>query len=393
MIAQAAREGSRLPSLDGLRGLASVVVVLHHALLTVPAFARVYFSAALGQIGPITTIAAYTPLHLLWEGGTAVYVFFILSGVVLTRSVKTPNMSYWISYYPRRLLRLYGPIWAAVALGGLTILAIPRFHSQGLGPWINARPLSYDAHGLLLDVSLVFGNSDVISPLWTLRWEILFSILLPVYITLARIRMRFHLEVWLLILLLAVAAVLDMEAVVYLCTFGLGVLISSNWDWLSAYLRPRSDALRLWIPIIVSSVLLGSTRWLLLAAGVDANVARAFRWVAIAGALGFVVSACFWDGARRTLSTRGVLWLGAISFSLYLVHEPIVIGVRLLMQSASPWLALCVSVPVAFSVAWLFYKFIESPIHRLSRTIGQWATRSLGSRTQETKGSNHRSPR
>ncbi|MGH7001396.1 MAG: acyltransferase family protein, partial [Stellaceae bacterium] len=78
-------ERERLPSLDSLRGIAALTVVIHHTLTTLPAFWAVYTGAPASRLA---RIMAFSPLHLLWDGHQAVLVFFVLSGFVL-------SLPYW----------------------------------------------------------------------------------------------------------------------------------------------------------------------------------------------------------------------------------------------------------------------------------------------------------
>lgn len=69
-------------------------------------------------------------------------------------------------------------------------------------------------------------------------------------------------------------------------------------------------------------------------------------------------------GAERLLRIRPLQWIGAISYSLYLVHWPILV---LAEERASTWggsLPLPVSLGLAIAaipVAWLLYRFVETP--------------------------------
>jgi peptidoglycan/LPS O-acetylase OafA/YrhL len=82
---QALQRSARVTSLDGLRGLAAVVVLVHHALLAAPVFAAAYYGGSVAdRVGGMAWAFIYTPLHLIWAGTEAVYLFFVLSGVVLT---------------------------------------------------------------------------------------------------------------------------------------------------------------------------------------------------------------------------------------------------------------------------------------------------------------------
>src|SRR5690606_29781570 len=86
----AAHTGPRVTSLDGLRGIAATVVFIEHFMLTIPVFSDVFMqSASTANPAALTPASlawwlSYTPLHIIWQGTGAVYIFFILSGYVLT---------------------------------------------------------------------------------------------------------------------------------------------------------------------------------------------------------------------------------------------------------------------------------------------------------------------
>ncbi len=74
---------TRYRSLDGLRGVAALVVVVHHCLLTSIVLAATYRGGTTSGWG-LSELLTRTPLHLLWDGTGMVLVFFVLSGFVLT---------------------------------------------------------------------------------------------------------------------------------------------------------------------------------------------------------------------------------------------------------------------------------------------------------------------
>ncbi len=347
----------RAPGLDGLRGIAAVVVLVHHCLLTVPALAAPYFGGTPQASAWPVVVAAWTPLHLVWAGGEAVTVFFVLSGFVLVLPLTRTRLDV-VSYYPRRLLRLYGPVVPIALVGTLLAWLVPRGHGAEWGPWLASRG-DPSPGGLLHDLSLVAGVSRVVSPLWSLQWEVWFSVLLPVFavaaLWVARSRVIGALAALALLGLIAFPVNLASQ---YLPVFALGSLLAAKHQAITRHVQR--------LPVGAAYGLAGvaalglTSRWVLgasnavVAAAAVTLVALAFARVEIA----------------RGLSIRAFRWLGAISFSLYLVHEPIVLAVAYLGGPSRPWWWVVIPVPIALGVAMAFYRWIERPIHRLSRDLG-----------------------
>jgi hypothetical protein len=85
--------GERVKPLDGLRGIAALVVVITHIALT-GTLANAVLS---GYSEPMTSRAAllgYTPLHFLWDGTFAVYLLGLLHDQV-TGWVRRPGWPVW----------------------------------------------------------------------------------------------------------------------------------------------------------------------------------------------------------------------------------------------------------------------------------------------------------
>ncbi len=103
-------------------------------------------------------------------------------------------------------------------------------------------------------------------------------------------------------------------------------------------------------------------------------------WFHTAAGLGFML--LLWasvlgvqDWWSRFLSTRALVFLGIVSYSLYLWHEPLLLGLEsnglLPGESGLAGLAinLAIALPLAIGVAWLSYTFIERPGNALRGLI------------------------
>lgn len=370
---------TRVHSLDGLRGLAALIVVVHHAMLTFPALAAPYLSGQ-NSSEPWVQWLAYTPLHAFWEGQSAVYVFFVLSGLVLTLPVLARGKDYsWVAYYPQRLIRLYVPVWAAVLVGVLWLLVVPRT-AEMASLWLERRAVAPEVWRILRDVTLLAGPGGVVSPLWSLRWEIIFSLLLPLFVFVGVKLMRFR---WVTLVaciaLITVGGATGIEPLLFLPMFMLGVVVATVLPDVvrSGINLPRWAALAL----TVAAPVLLITPWLARPLGLDV-VTGVLEGAAAVGALVAVYAAITVPYVRRFLSTRVMQWFGLISFSLYLVHEPIIISSAFLFGDEMLLPAALVGIAVSVPVAWIFYRVIEVPSHKLARRVGDMARTRMGRRPQ-----------
>jgi peptidoglycan/LPS O-acetylase OafA/YrhL len=111
----------RIAYLESIRGLAAVQVLLLHFLA---AFAPdLVFS--LPAAAPVAGYIHLSPLYFLYDGYSAVYIFFVLSGYVLTRSFER-NLAQPSSQILARVVRLGLPALAATLVAAAVMLMFGR---------------------------------------------------------------------------------------------------------------------------------------------------------------------------------------------------------------------------------------------------------------------------
>ncbi len=362
---------ARLTGLDGLRGVAALVVVFYHVSLV----ARPFLSPA------EWSLLTQTPLKLFTAGTESVLVFFVLSGLVVTLPALRDGFG-WLGYYGGRMLRLYLPVWASLALAALAIALLPRdLASVTPDSWLargNALTLSWTQ--LLQEGSLWKASYDVNNVLWSLRWELVFSLSLPLFVVAAR-ALRNH---WVFAAVLASAVtvtgrLVDVDALVYLPVFFLGALMAVR-------LPELRRAVGAWPRI--GRVALGAASGTLLIASwlgrpIEGSIGADVLWgLAGVGAAGLVVVAVGSRTAERALSSAVPRWLGKISFSLYLVQAPLIGTLAFALGDAQWKLIAAIAIPASLLLGWLFHLAVEKPTHRLAKLVG----RKLGqsSRTEST---------
>ncbi len=172
-----AASGRKLTELDAVRGIAAVVVFNLHFLG--------------GVRGDVLARLSATPLYAAANGGAAVLLFFVLSGFVLTLApLRAGRLRRLAGPAIRRYPRLAGP----VVLTALLSVGLARYGGfPGVG-WIGTRtgklfPLdlfwgSQMNNGAIWPVlreaafgTFFTGTSDHNPVLWTMKWELLGSVL------------------------------------------------------------------------------------------------------------------------------------------------------------------------------------------------------------------------
>ncbi|WP_262693071.1 acyltransferase family protein [Kordiimonas aquimaris] len=82
--------------------------------------------------------------------------------------------------------------------------------------------------------------------------------------------------------------------------------------------------------------------------------------------------------AQRLLSTKAFVWIGLISYSAYLWHQPIFAFIRLSPLTAQNPLILVVGIVIVFPLAFLSYKYVEAPFRKAPpNTLGSKAILAL----------------
>lgn len=376
--APATSRAPRFASLDGLRGVAALVVLLHHVAFAIPSFAMTYMSWELPSMDTPAWWGAYTPLKLATAGPEAVIVFFLLSGFVLALDPFGKPGFNWVAYYPRRIVRLYVPIVASVVLAVALIALVPRDPSNIIGGWTTtlANPV-VTPKTILQEASVLFANGFWINPpLWSLVWEVWFSLLLPLFVAaVVLLRRAWWLGVVVGFALSAAGMHWHQAWLAYLPMFLIGVALARG----AGDLRRIADRIAgwrfgslVWGALLVAGLALIVLTWLIRGTGaIDTVTAATVSPTTLLGALIIVVCAAFSPGVSRVLSTRPVAWLGRISYSLYLVHLPLLLAIVFWLGDRQPWIVAALAIPGSLLLAWGFTVVVEAPAHRLARWLGR----------------------
>ena len=328
------KTNSHVHSLDGLRGVAALVVVAHHLLLTLPWFADRIGLGQIGTKGQFTfswhNFFEYTPLHIFYGGTEAVVIFFVLSGFVLINPVNKQSL---VTYTRNRLVRLYAPIIAAVLLAAVLVKVIPHQKMDGASWWLNSHAIPFTFGALFRNMWVLDGADWLNSSLWSMRYEVIFSLCVMVFagFVFKKSTSHFIRAIFIVVLTTWIGMHFGLDLLSWLPVFFAGSAL--HWLDEDKFLSSGLKAIIGWFVMFVPWYFGG------FGYSLSTPVQRIFM---ILGAV-LIVDACRDQGSvvSKVLQTRPFKLAGRYSYSLYLVHAPILTSVWFVMgvtESQIGWL-------------------------------------------------------
>jgi peptidoglycan/LPS O-acetylase OafA/YrhL len=325
------------PGFDGLRLAAALLVLVSHAMFT------------RAGVPPDDAVSQW----LADAGVGGVYVFFMVSGFLLARSLDHQPDA--LRFAVNRVLRIYPGFVACVLVTALLFGAVgtalsPRAYFSDAELWRHLR-LTLDclcSNAWLPGVWDYAGDEAmrrvVNGSLWSLSAEVLsYLLLLALWLLLRR-------SVWATVLVLV------------------GLTLATRASGV-AFERLASVAFTL--PYFAG----GAVAWLVVRRwGVRTGVALGcMAGVVLAAAGGHTAV------AGATLGAYAVVWLGThdnplsrlskhtgdLSYGVYLYGWPVQQLVRVFSPVDTPWVTLALCLPITLVCAWLSHRFIEAPALRL----------------------------
>ena len=345
------RPKSRLQGLDTLRGLAAVAVVLHH-------YTYRYADAVRQHLPGLKFVGI--------NGHFGVNLFFIISGFVIFMSLERSKD--FADFAVSRFARLWPPY---VICACLTVSVIV---------FANFNPFSLTVNDALLNLLMMnkaLGNVAIDGSYWTLTYEVLFyASAAIVFFSLRVRRMEWACLAWLGLAFVArvsgfnenhrrLGVILGVD---FCHLFILGMMIYLMW-------KRRHT----WLTLVTAILGFSMTMF-----GPYYNPGNIELWQFMVMTAFFVVIVWLAAESRlKTLNIRPLVFLGEISYSLYLVHQ--VAGYWLISKLEgwgwNPNVAVLSTLLVAVCLATCIRRLVEVPAQRVIRDYYRnIAVGSLGSR-------------
>jgi peptidoglycan/LPS O-acetylase OafA/YrhL len=330
----------------------------------------------------LMVFASHSGVRFFIPGDFGVTVFFFLSGFLITtlmrcefdRNGSVNVRHFWL----RRALRILPPFYV-VALGATLTALILYPPGAVYWPAMAAELLFYanywDIYALNHDVR---GTGVV----WSLAVEEQFYLLFPLlYIAMQRWRIPRFGQAWLLWGLCAVIltwrcilvmAMHASNARIYIATdtrldsvlFGCALAV-----WRNPALDEPAGSPGLWKFLLLPAALIA----LLMCFLCDGTVFQDTWYFTIQGAaltLVFIAAMRFhaWP-LFRFLNWRPVVFIGTLSYSLYLIHDVLLRTVARLWPHSHAWQRAVISLAASIIAAWAVYVLVETPAARLRKLL------------------------
>jgi peptidoglycan/LPS O-acetylase OafA/YrhL len=313
-------EGNISVYLDLIRGISAILVVMEHLS------SRLFVGYGNVENPNVIVMILYL-LNIL--GGPAVIIFFVLSGLFISRSVLkaiSENKWSWKQYLINRLSRLYVVLIPALILTFiLDSISVSYFGYEGFNT-ISENLLSFIGNLFYLqNITVdVYGSN---APLWSLNYEFWYYMLFPILILLLLTKRNWNLKFIYLLAIVLIISLMNSRMDSYFAVWLIGtcVLLLPRINYLIKSFIPILSFFLLLIIIPVRPLVmtgrLFTNQWtedLLL---VDLLIGLAF------GLFIYTMLHIVSDKIRHVdyrWLNRVAKLLAGFSFSLYLIHYPII---------------------------------------------------------------------
>ncbi len=351
------------------------MVVIFHSLHNAFNFDQLKWSGWLRDFNAPLSFLILSPFSLGYLG---VAVFFVVSGFCVHLSHQKSSRHDWPVYFVRRFFRIYPPYFVAVGLLGIRALLNPAS--------IRNFAAQFPSHVLMahnFDISTFFGINVAF---WSIAVEVQLYVLYPLLLLLVR-RIGWGGA-------LMIAALIEIGLRATVGAFGLfnddplprlQLLSGPFYYWLSWSIGAKLADDHLNGRPLFSS---GWPGWL-------APVLMVVSWLfkplneftflfaalATANGIAFLLSHPGFNLPSPRLLRERLQWAGVISYSVYLLHEPLLNLVPRVLGAAFPnhplppfavFVCCLCEFPLIGVVCWLFYRFVE----QTSIATGKWIVRN-----------------
>jgi peptidoglycan/LPS O-acetylase OafA/YrhL len=353
--------------LQSFRGIAALVVLIHHCFM--------YFN---------TGTVRYVAGELFFNAHAAVVAFYVLSGYVLSLALRGEQKSLpgYVSFLIRRIFRIYPALWVAMLIAlvyTMVLKGVPLSVNVADPSWIGFR--NSDPEWPRIVAAFLAIGAALPMPVWSIFAELVAAPIVPILFWSACYKPRWFGALFASLLLASflIGQATRMNVGVYLVDFAIGVAACVWGSSFVAILRRKKIVpgvailalLSLWFGRLIGP-------W-----SFEANYHSPGAALLEALSAATLIAIIANDSNRFSILRKSrLVSLGDISYSLYLIHLPILalvagyLGDVLLIRPfegsqpvAATFLILFIVLAICLSISAFIYRFVERPWNSIGRAI------------------------
>ncbi|QIW21409.1 acyltransferase family protein [Bacillus thuringiensis] len=368
----------RYEELDSIRGISSLIVMIGHHLMIFSVFQNYSYE---DNKPFVIYLLKETPARLIFSSGNeSVIIFFVLSGFVLYRSIQKNYDSYG-SFLLKRIARIYIPYIVAIIIAILCQTTMSKYGISNLSEWFNRSWTIESSLSLIAQHILLIGkyNTDAYNGvIWSLVHEMRISIIFPLVLMVClRKTLRYSLlslfsfSICSVVILFLFHSSLTLTSYAltlhYTVLFLLGALVAKYKNNLIVLYSNRTKNEK--IAWFLFAVLLYMYEGLVGEINLLNNFIFRDYVVAISACL-FVILSLSVATLSSLLRNKYLLYLGKISYSLYLYHIISLFSLVYMLHEIFPLpIVLMLSLILSFILAIISYLFVEKFAFRIGKYI------------------------
>ncbi|MGE7115103.1 acyltransferase family protein [Lysinibacillus sp. NPDC047702] len=376
----------KLMYLEGLRGVAAIIVVLSH-------FVQFFYPRLLYSDDSLTHIyleswISNTPLNLIYNGNFAVCIFFILSGYVLSlKFLKTKDPIVLYEMASKRYFRLAIPVsvsifisYIIVRVGGIFYSKIMSMTLVSIDKLFELNHNSFQVIKLALYDVFIKGDASYNPVLWTMKYELFGSFMIFILLPLIAYRKYSYIKYVLYIFLVIF---ISKVAELYFVSFVLGMMLCEMHISKTGFFKFNNKFLKMCYLII--GIYFGTFPYVDTKGSIYEVLqlsilgGNAFVFYHIVGAFFLLMAFIQSELLQRFFSKTIFEFLGKISFSIYLTHFIILFSFSsFLFEKLSHFgfsynitfiLMAVPSLLIMVIIAYFMYKYVDSYAVKISGKV------------------------
>lgn len=360
------RNDTHIPFLDHIRGFAILIVFVFHCLGAAYGFDQLKWDGWFRDFDVPRSFLMLLPASFGWTG---VLVFFVVSGFCIQLSYQRSSQKDILTFFTRRFFRIYPPYFIALLIFSF------------LYPWHTIRfdsLSSFSQFGSHLFLIHNFDNRSVFginSSFWSIAVEFQLYLLYPLLILLVR-RLTWTKTLWIIgALEFGMRAFAGIYTTIYDASLPSVIINSPLYFWFSwsigaaaaeAFLNRQSLPFSR-VPVWVFPLLMTVSTFI----RPLAPFSSLFAACSTVSLINLLFRISITDHSTRLhFAGKHLRFVGIVSYSVYLIHQPIIGLAPLIVVKLNPNLhlhplfmfVLCCAtwIPIVM-LSWCFYRLFELP--------------------------------